>query len=279
MLYLAGVLSEDATAAIAILLVAVLAALLMVRHAIAGRDRAGRVLALVAAAATVALVAIPGIATVLPGSPIAEGAMAAVGDAIPLPARAAGPVRLLVRATLPPGGTPHVSFRIGGGRTAVDGQVERTLSSARVGRGTRTMVAHDRTSEWLETSLPDGAGALRLERLQGEAAGPLAVQVFHDPLPGAWLWVLSAAALLLAAAADARLGGKDHAAALAGMALAFGLLVTGNATPQAAIPTVLGGILLGAIAGALAGWLAGLLARRVVPAPAPARARAERRAP
>ncbi len=273
-LYLAGALSESATAAIAVLLVAALAALLMARHAIAGRDPAGRLLALLAAAATAALVAIPAIGTVLPGAPLVEGTLGAVGDQLPLPPGLSGAVRVLVRAQLPPQGTPRVSFRIGGGRPPVEGQVERTLTPARVGRGGRTMVAHERSSEWLETALPAGGGALRLEKLQGEAAGPLAVEVFHDPIPGVWLWLLSAAVILVAAAADARIGGKDHAGAIAGMALVFGILVTDNATPQAAIPTVLGGLLLGAMGGAAAGWVAGLVARRVVPGPSTAGTRA-----
>lgn len=135
------------------------------------------------------------------------------------------------------------------------------------------MVAHDRSSEWLEARVAAGTPALRLDLLSGDTAGPLSVEVFHDPVPGRWLWLLSAAALALAAAADARLGGKDHAGAIAGIALVFGILVVENATPDGAVPTVLGGLLLGAIGGAAAGWIAGLLVRRVVPAPAEAAAR------
>ena len=275
-LYLAGILAEAPTAATAVAVAGLLAALLMIRHAIAGRDRAGRLLAVLAAVATAALVVIPGLTTLVPGTPLFEGQLGQVGDQIPVPPGTAGAVRLLVSTRLPQGGAPSIAFRIGGGRAPIEGKVERTLSPTRVGRGARAMVAHDHSAEYLAAELPPGAAALRLERLQGEAAAPLTVQVFPERLGMGWLWALSAVVLALAAAADARLGGKDHAAAIAGMALSFALLVTANATPQAAVGPVLGGVLLGALAGALAGWVAGLVARRVVPAPSPAQQRRAR---
>ncbi len=266
-LHLAGVTAEAGTAAAAVVIAGVLAGLLMVRHAVAGSDRAGRALAVIAAAGTCALVVIPAFSTVVPGEPIFEGRLGQVGDQIPVPAGTSGRVRLLVRAQLPPGGAPAIAFRISGTERPAEGKVERTLSPTRVGRGARAMVAHDRSSEYLDAVLPAGASSLALERLQGEAAGPLTVQVFPDRLPMAWLWALSAVVLALAAAADARIGGKDHAGAIAGMALVFGLLVSDNATPQSAVGIVVGGVLLGAIGGAAVGWLAGLIARRVVPSP------------
>ena len=45
------------------------------------------------------------------------------------------------------------------------------------------------------------------------------------------------------------------------MALAYGLLVDGNATPSAAVGTSVGAVLLGALGGALAGGLLAMLAR------------------
>ena len=272
-LYLAGLLAEGPAAACAIAIVGLLAALLMIRHAVAGADRAGRLLAAVAAVATAALVIVPGVTTVVPGVPLFEGQLGQVGDQLPVPAGVTGAVRLLVSTRLPPGGAPSISFRIGGGRAPVEGKVERTLSPTRVGRGARAMVPHDHSAEYLSADLPQGAPSLRLERLQGEAAAPLTVQAFPERLPLGWLWALSAAVLALAAAADARLGGKDHAGAIAGIALAFALLVTANATPQAAVGPVLGGVLLGALGGALAGWMTELIARRVVPSSAPRRGR------
>jgi len=76
---------------------------------------------------------------------------------------------------------------------------------------------------------------------------------------------VAAAALLLAAAADARLGLKGNTAVPSGMALAFGLLVAYNATPFAAAGPAVGGVVLGAMVGALAGAIAGVIGRKLVP--------------
>jgi hypothetical protein len=77
-------------------------------------------------------------------------------------------------------------------------------------------------------------------------------------------WWLALVALALAAVAEARLALPSAVAVPAGMALAFGLLVTYNATPSAAIGPAVGGIVLGALVGSLAGWFAGALGRRLV---------------
>jgi hypothetical protein len=208
--------------------------------------------------------------------PVATGEVSRAGDRIEVPAGGLGAssrVRLLVQAPLPPGGTPVVAFRFTGGGAPLSGEVERTISYSRVGRGSRAAVAHDHDEVWVHGALGAGATGLALDRIDGPVAGPLKVSV-HAEWFSPLAVVLSSLLVLVAAAIwEARLGG-GHFAALSGMALAYGLLVSLNATPHAAMGTSLGAILLGALAGAMAGGLLAMLARlgpwaRVVPQESP----------
>jgi hypothetical protein len=263
--YWAGVLSEGTTAALVAGGAGVVVGVLVLRPALAtGADPLGRWLGIAAAIAAALLTALPAIGTVAPGEPAFAADLAAQGDAAPVPAGVAGPVRLLVRAPLPQGGMPVVGFRLAGTDRPVEGKLERTMGTARVGRGARTAVEYDHSALWLEAKLPASGGELKLDRLTGQPAGPLHVAVYPDRLPYGLLVGLCVLALLLAAVADGRLGGKHGAAPLAGMGLAFGLLVAGNATPQSALGTTLGGVVLGAMLGALAGWIAGFVVRPLV---------------
>ncbi len=263
-LYLTGLISEGAAAALLALLVATALALFMIRPALAGSiDPTTRGVAVLIALAAGLLCAVSAVSSVAPGTPLVQGEVQRVGDRVELPAGALGAasgLRLLVHAPLPSGGTPVVEFRFTGGATPLSGQVERTVSYSRVGRGGRAAVAHDHNEVWVHGALGAGATALTLERIDGLVAGPLAVSVYGEWISPLVLWLVSLAVLALAAVWEARLHGK-HFAALAGMALAYGLLVNGNATPSAAIGTSLGAILLGALGGALAGGLLAMLAR------------------
>jgi hypothetical protein len=138
--------------------------------------------------------------------------------------------------------------------------VERTVSYSRVGRGSRAAVAHDHNEVWVHGALGPGTTGLVLDRIDGPIAGPLLVSVHGEWLSPLLLWAVSLLLLALAAIWEVRLRG-GHFAALAGMALAYGLLVHGNATPNAAVGTSLGSILLGALGGALGGGLLAMLAR------------------
>lgn len=266
-MYLIGVVTEGATGAVIILLVALTAAAAVLRPALSGRsDPLGRALTLAAAAATLLLAALPALETVHPGRPLVEGDLAAQGDRLSLPSRTPGRARLLVHANLPAQGLPAVAFVLGGPDPRVQGHLERTVSYARVGRGGRAAVTHDHSSAFLEVRLTD-TPAIVLERLGGETAGPLHVSVYRDPLPGAAHVGLALLVLALAAVGQARLR-RGSGATFSGMALAFGVLVTENATPDAAVGPALGAVLLGGFVGAVAGAIAAWLARRVVP-PAP----------
>jgi hypothetical protein len=260
----AGLLSEGTAAALLALLVPVSLALQMVRPALPGAvDPATRGVAVLIALATALLAALPALTAVAPGQPLAQGEVSRAGDRLELSPGALSAnsrVRLLVHAPLPAGGTPQVTFRFTGGGAPLSGEVERTVSYARVGRGNRAAVAHDHNEVWVHGALGAGATGITLDRIDGPLAGPLQVEVHAEWISPLAL-VLSALLVLVAAAIwEARLGG-GHFAALSGMALAYGLLVGSNATPHAALGTSLGAILLGALAGALAGGLLAMLAR------------------
>jgi hypothetical protein len=269
-LYWLGLLPDGPTGAALACLVALGVALLLVKPSLSPAVATPlRALTVGVAAAVAVLTVLPAIQAVAPGEPAGLGELAQPGDSLPLPPGLAGRVRVLVHAPLPPGGTPQVDFRIGGGAAPLEGRVERTLSYSRVGRGSRAAVTHDHNEVWVHGEVAAGAGSLRLERLTGPVAGPLQVAVYRAWFPPRLLWLLASLALLAAAAVEARLG-KGNGAAVAGMGLAYGLLVGANASPASAVGTSLGAILLGALAGALAGTIAVTLARIGPWRPAPA---------
>lgn len=265
-LYYAGLVSEPAAGGLVAVAAPLLAAVLMLRPLVeSGRDRGGKALVAVSAAATLLASAVPALRSIVPGEPLFQGDVGIVGEEIPVPTGVQGKVRALVHGKLGQGGEPSVAFTLAGSEPAIDGHLERTFGYARVGRGGRARVAHDHTADWFEGTLPPGAAALRLTKLQGQLGGRLEVAVYRQWLQRGWLWAVAVAALLLAAAADARLGLKGNTAVPSGMALAFGLLVAYNATPFAAAGPAVGGVVLGAMLGALAGAIAGAIGRKLVP--------------
>jgi hypothetical protein len=263
-LSLAGLIDEGSAAALLALLVPGALALQMVRPALSPSiEPTTRGAAVLIAAATALLASLLALTAVAPGAPLARGEVVRAGDRIELPAgklEAGSRLRLLVHAPLPAGGTPVVAFRFSGGGAPLSGQVERTVSYSRVGRGSRAAVAHDHNEVWVHGALGAGATGLSLDRIDGPVAGPLQVSVHADWFSPVALVLSSLLVLVAAAIWEIRLGG-GHFAVLSGMALAYGLLVSGNATPSAALGTSLGAILLGALGGALAGGLMVMLAR------------------
>jgi hypothetical protein len=268
LLYVTGVATEEVTAAIAVVLVALAASLLMARAAL-GQEGAARWLPLVAAVATLLAVVLPAVPTVWPGKPLFEGELGVEGDRVSVPAGVGGRIRLLVTGKLRGSGEPSASYVISGAQEPIEGRLERTYGYSRIGRSGRARVAHDHVGDWYDAQLPAGLVDLTLQRLNGQLGGRLAVSAYRAPvpLPGG-SWGLAALALVVAAVAEARAGRKNGVAVPAGMALAFGLLVTYNATPLSAVGPVVGGVLLGALAGSLVGWIAAAIARRVLAPPA-----------
>ncbi len=275
-LYLAGIVSEETIASMVVLAVGLGVALYVLRPALDhGREAGSRAVAAAAAALTLVATALPALRTVHPGDPVFAGDVGQVDETIAVPEGFSGQVRLLVSGKLAERGEPSVTFVITGTRDPVEGRLERTFGYARVGRGGRARVAHDHTADFYPAQIAPGARELKLDRIQGDLGSRLRVAVYREPIPVAGgPWVLAALALLLASIADARLGLKNNLAVAAGMAVAFGLLVTYNATPAAAVGPAVGGVILGALGGSLAGWVTGVIARRLVP---PARKRSSAR--
>ena len=265
-LHLLGVAGERATSTTVVLAVALGGALYLLRPALTpGHTALSRGLAAAAALALALAVALPALATVHPGDPLVAGELAQVNDTLPLPAGVSGRVRLLVSGRLVEQGEPSVSYTLSGTDRPVEGRLERLFSYARVGRSGRARVAHDRTGDMFTARIPAGTPALRLEAMQGHAGSALHVAVYREPVPvpgGPWLLALLATAL--AAAVDARLARKNELGVAAGMAAAFGLLVTFNATPAASVGPTVGGLVLGTIVGSLGGWVIDALVRRFV---------------
>ncbi len=266
LLFFAGLISEQTTGAMVVVAAPFAVAFFMLRPVTEpGRSPLARGMVVAAAVLTLVFTAWPALSTVAPGEPLFQGDVGQEGEAVPVPAGIAGRVRLLVSGALRQGGEPSVSFAFAGTAEPVEGRLERTYSTARVGRSGRARVAHDHTSDWFQAAIPAGATELKLSRLNGQLGGRLTVSVYRDLLPRGVLIALCAVALLLAGAADARLGLKGNTAVAAGMALSFGLLVTYNATPGAAVGPAVGGVVLGAILGSLAGWVSEVVMRRLVP--------------
>ena len=263
-----GLIGEGAASAAVGVLVSVAAALFVIRDALTLRVEAPfRALGLAAAAGLVFATVVPVVTTVLPGAPAFDADLEGVGARAALPGGLAGPVRILVHARLPEGGAPEIRFRLGGTQPPAEGQVERIMSSARIGRGMRAPVPFDHPTTFLDAQLARGAAALTLDRLDGSPQGPLHVAVYPIAFTLGRLWAATAGLLLAAAVLERR--GRGHAASAAGMALAFAHLVRGQATPDAPLLTTLGavalGALLGAVAAALLTWLVGRLVRPVDP--------------
>jgi hypothetical protein len=267
LLYYLGIASEDGTASLVILALSLGAALYLLRPALdPGRDPVTRAVAVAAALLTLVAAGLPAYRAVHPGSPLFSGELGAVDDAVPVPPGVSGRVRLLVAGQLPPRGQPSVLFTLSGPREPVEGELERTFTTARVGRRGRERVAHDHTADFYEAFLPAGTPAVRLDRVEGELGGPLRVSAYRDLVAMPWgPWALALAATALACAGDGRLGQRNHLGVAAGMAAAFGLLVAFNATPASAVGPALGGAVLGAISGSLGAWLLGAIVCRVVP--------------
>jgi hypothetical protein len=169
-----------------------------------------------------------------------------------------------------------VTFRLEGFEPAVEGRLERTWATARVGRGGSARIARDHDSDWFEARIPSGAREIRLERAQGLAGAPLRVALYRVWLPHGAAWVLALVVLALAAAGEV-LAGVDHGSAIAaGAALGFGLVVGYNVTPASAVVPSLWAIVLGAIVGAPLAVVFRLVARRAL-AGRPARERGKPR--
>jgi hypothetical protein len=273
--YTTGLLSESAVGGIVAVLVPLVLGLMVARPALGGSAPAiARALLVGAGVLTFLVAAVPAFEAVHPGEPAFVGELERLDHAVSLPEGLDGKVLVLASARLGGGGDPQVTFRLGGFEPPVEGRLERTYTTARIGRGGSARIARDHDSDWFEASLPKGAKEIRLERVQGLSGGPLRISVHRAWLPHAVAWVLAVLVLLMAAFGEVRAGSDHGSAVAAGVALGFGLVVSYNVTPTSAVIPSLWAIVLGAIVGAPLAVVARMLVRRVMAPPArPARSK------
>src|SRR6266567_2666495 len=143
LLFFAGLISEQTTGAMVVVAAPFAVAFFMLRPVTEpGRSPLARGMVVAAAVLTLVFTAWPALSTVAPGEPLFQGDVGQEGEAVPVPAGIAGRVRLLVSGALRQGGEPSVSFAFAGTAEPVEGRLERTYSTARVGRSGRARVAH-----------------------------------------------------------------------------------------------------------------------------------------
>jgi hypothetical protein len=262
-----GMLTESAVGGIVAVLVPLVLGLMVLRPALSSSvGTATRALLFAAGILSFLVAAIPAYEAVHPGEPRFVAEFSRADEVQAIPPGTDGSVLLLVSTRLGGAAEPLVTFRLGGFQTPVAGELRRTTSFARVGRGGQAKVSRDHDADWFEARLAAGAKEIRLERVQGLAGAPLRVEVFADWLPRGMAWVLSILVLALAALGEVRAGRDSGAAIAAGVALGFGLVVSYNVTPSQAVIPSLWAIVLGAILGAPAAVLVRMAVRRVLPA-------------
>ena len=262
-----GMLTESAVGGIVAVLVPLVLGLMVLRPALSSAvGTATRAKLFAAAILSFLVAAIPAYEAVHPGEPRFVAEFTRADEVQAIPPGSDGSVRLLVSTRLGGSAEPMVTFRLGGFQTPVTGELRRTTSFARVGRGGQAKVSHDHDADWFDAKLAAGAKEIRLERVQGLTGTPLRVEVFRDWLPHGTAWVLSILVLALAALGEVRVGRDSGAAIAAGVALGFGLVVSYNVTPAQAVIPSLWAILLGAILGAPAAVIVRMAIRRFLPA-------------
>ena len=231
----------------------------------ASRNPVGRMASVALGLVIFGLTLVPAVVTIAPGEPVTTGAVKAEGDKIHLPPGVDGRVRLLVHGRLGGAGEATVSFDLQAGDTTIPGKLERTQSTMRAGRRGYSTVSHEHNSDFLSAVIPTGATELTQARLEGNLASDLEIQVYPDRWPVLLDTILALVALAIVAALAARQNVKSSAAAIAGLALGFGLLVEILATPDVAVRAQIGALILSAIGGSVVGTLFNSLAKRFIP--------------
>jgi hypothetical protein len=263
--YVTGLLSESAVGGMLAVIVPLVLGLMVARPAMGrGAPTAARALLVAAGILSFVVAMVPALEAVHPGEPVFVGELETSAPAAALPEGVGGRVMVLVSTRLAAGAEPSVGFRLEGFDPPVEGRLERTYTTARVGRGGSARIARDHDSDWFEARIPAGAREIRLERAQGLVGAPLRVAIYRVWLPHAVVWILALLVMALAAAGEVRAGADHGSAIAAGVALGFGLVVGYNVTPARAVVPSLWAIVLGAIAGAPVAVGFRMLARRLL---------------
>ncbi len=223
----------------------------------------------------VALSVVPVTLAIIPGKPVTTGVLTQVGDTLPLPEAAHGPVRLFVEGNLAAAGATTVEFDISGTSALTEGKLGRTVSTRSVGRRGVAQSSNETNTVYLDATIDGAQHQLKLERLDGSLTGGLLVKVFPERLP---LWLdIVAGVLALAAVAllAAFLQVGTDAVVAAGLALAFGAFAHEWVTPDTVVRPLIGAAIAGLVAGGAAGGLFASLAHRIFPPPVKGKAKAK----
>ena len=212
-----------------------------------------------------ALSVLPVVLAILPGSPVATGALSQPGDTIALPEGAGGRLRLLVHGGLGSQGAATVTFELTGPTEPLSGTLERSVSTARIGRSGSATQMHERTSEYLDALMPGAQHSLKLDHLDGPLAGSLDVRVYPDRIPLIVGVLLGGLLLAIVALLAARLQVGSDTVVAAGLAVAFGAFGHQWVTPDSVIRPIIGALIVGALAGGAAGGILAWAARKVLP--------------
>jgi hypothetical protein len=241
---------------------------IMLRHAFE-LGGARRAVALTLTLLTAAAIAVPIVATIAPGEPLAKGSLRARGDKFLLPATAEGPVRLLVHAALGgQGGSSSVEYELRGTEQPVKGSLARIQNTQRVGRRGSASVTSERSTEYVVAAVPSGTHELTLHDIGGQMEGPLEVAIFKNRWPATFEWLALVALLAVLVALTGRLGLDANVLTAASVGLFFGLFVYEFASPQAVVKPEIGALILSLLVGGACGSLLAWTAKKIAPAKA-----------
>lgn len=219
----------------------------------------------VAGVASITFVAstVPGLDALLPGAPLAQGHVEAVGDVIQLPEGLEGRVRMLVHVELPIHGEALVAVRLSGTKGPFEARFERTVSRQQTESGSRRRVwFRDPESRYFTVAIPVGTERLRVEKLVGQPRDPVRIEIFRPPLGTAWVVAAGLVTLLLVVLVGIRLPLRENALPAAAFALCFGLVFAGGATPGSALRPAVGALVLGVFIGGSLGSVLSRVATR-----------------
>jgi hypothetical protein len=263
--YLSGAVGD---AALGVVLAAGVALLSAGRVAVVMLERAGSSVAragiVASCLAMLALSVLPVALTIMPGRPVATGSLEQVGDTMELPQAVSGSVRLLVHGGINAQGDATVEFELAGAQSPIEGKLERSVSTSRVGRRGVAHEQHERNSEFVDATVAADQHTLKLERVEGPLAGALGLTVYRDHFPlvvdiAAGLLVLALVALM-----GARLEVGTDTIVAGGVALAFGAVGHEFVTPGAVIRPLIGAAIMALVIGGAAGGIFAALAKRFV---------------
>lgn len=216
-----------------------------------------------AALATWIASTVPGLDALLPGDPLAQAHVQAVGDTLDVPDGLKGRVRVLVHADLPARGEAVVAVRLTGMKEPLEARFERRSSHQRGPDGAKRYVAFsDPETKFFTAEIPAGARPLHVESFVGHAREMVRIEIYKPALEMAFVGAAGLSALVIVLFLGTRMPLRKHALAAAGVALGFGIAFGARATPASSVRDAGAALLTGGLLGACLG---GVLARYIRP--------------